>query len=78
MGNTVRKTISLPPDLAEQVDDLARAEGKSASAVIREALRIAGKVRQKEELRRAQGYWSRIARERGLLSEEDLEQFLAE
>ena len=78
MGNAVKKTISLPPDVAREAEELARAEGRSLSAVIQDALRMARRVRLRRELRELQGYWSRTARERGLLSEADLERYLRE
>jgi len=78
MPLAVKRTISLPPDLAKEIEDSARAEGKTLSAFIQEALRTARRVRLRGELRELQGYWSRTARERGLLSEEDLERYLAE
>jgi predicted transcriptional regulator len=76
MGTAVKKTISLPPDLARDAEALARAEGKTLSAVIQDALRIAGIERRLQELRDLQGYWSRKARARGILSEQDLERYL--
>lgn len=76
MPAAVKKTISLPADLAREVEALARAEGKSLSAVIQDALRQARIERRLEELRGIQGYWSRKARERGILTEEDLERYL--
>lgn len=78
MANAVKKTISLPPDLAEEAEALAQAEGKTLSAVIQDALRQARIARRRQEFRDVQGYWSRKARERGLISEDDLERYLAE
>ena len=78
MANAVKKTISLPPDLARETEALAKAEGKTLSAVIQDALRQARIVRRADELRALQGYWSRKARDRGLLTEEDLERYLSE
>lgn len=76
MGNAVRKTISLPPDLARETEELAAEEGKTLSAVIQDALRLARRARLKEEFGRAQDFWSKKARERGILSEKDLERHL--
>ena len=76
MGTAVKKTISLPPDLARDAEALARAEGKTLSAVIQDALRLAGIERRRQELRDLQGYWSRHARAKGILSEQDLERYL--
>jgi metal-responsive CopG/Arc/MetJ family transcriptional regulator len=76
MGTAVKKTISLPADLAREVEARARAEGKTLSAVIQDALRQARIERRLQELRGIHGYWSRRARERGLLTEQDLERYL--
>ncbi len=40
MGTAVKKTISLPPDLAKEAEDMAREEGKTLSAVMQDALRL--------------------------------------
>ncbi|HMK56014.1 MAG TPA: ribbon-helix-helix protein, CopG family [Dissulfurispiraceae bacterium] len=77
MGAAVKKTISLPPDLAREVEEIANEEGKTLSAVIQDALRAARKERLKKEFSRGQGYWSRKAMEKGILSEKDLEKYLA-
>ena len=76
MSSAVKKTISLPADLAREAEEVARAEGKSLSAVVQDALRAARTSRLKTDLRGIQGYWSRKAREKGLLSEKDLERYL--
>lgn len=76
MGAAVKKTISLPAELARDAEALAKAQGKSLSAVVQDALRSARIDRRLQELRGIQGYWSRKARERGLLSEQDLERYL--
>ncbi len=72
----IKKTISLPPDLARDAEDTARSEGKTLSAVIQEALRTARVARLKREFKAAQTYWSRKAREKGILTERDLERYL--
>ena len=76
MGTAVRKTISLPPDLVEDAERVAREEGKTLSGVVQDALRLARRERLLGEWKAAQGYWSARAREKGLLREEDLERFL--
>jgi predicted transcriptional regulator len=55
MAAAVKKTISLPPDLAREVEALARAEGKTLSAIIQVALRQARIERRLAELRGLQG-----------------------
>ena len=76
MGAAVKKTISLPAELARDAEALAKAEGKTLSAVIQDALRSARIDRRLQELRGIQGYWSRKARDQGILSERDLERYL--
>jgi len=77
MAIAVKKTISLPPELAKEAEDLARAEGKTLSAVVQDALRAARSTRLKGELRGIQGFWSRKAKEKGVLTEKDLARYLA-
>src|SRR5882762_1083122 len=72
----VKKTISLPAELAREAEALAKAEGKTLSAVVQDALRHARVGRRLQELRGIQGYWSRKARDQGILSEQDLERYL--
>ena len=76
MITAVKKTISLPPDLARAAEEMARAEGKTLSAVVQDALREARASRLREELGTLQDYWSRRAKEQGILTEEDLERYL--
>jgi metal-responsive CopG/Arc/MetJ family transcriptional regulator len=76
MKTAVKKTISLPPKLAKEVEDIAREEGKPVSAVIQDALRLARKERIKKEFYQIQDYWSRKATDKGILTEEDLERYL--
>jgi len=78
MGTAVRKTISLPFDLAKEAEDIARAEGKTLSAVVQDALRIARIERLKGEFKQVQGYWSNKAKEKGILTEDDLLRYLEE
>ena len=77
MARAVKKTISLTPELAMEAEEIAREEGKTLSAVIQDALRLARKERMKKELKEMQGYWSRKAREKGVLTEEDLQNYLS-
>ena len=76
MGTAIKKTISLPPKLAKEVEYLSREEGKPVSAVIQDALRLARKERIKKEFYQIQDYWSRKAKEKGILTEKDLERYL--
>ena len=74
----MKKTISLPRELAREAEETARSEGKTLSAVIQDALRVTRAARLKRELKEVQGYWSRRAREKGVLTEKDLRRYLSE
>ena len=76
MATAVKKTISLPADLAEEAETTARAEGKTLSAVIQDALRLSRKQRLTKEMQHIQGYWSEQAVAKGILTENDLEKYL--
>jgi metal-responsive CopG/Arc/MetJ family transcriptional regulator len=76
MGTVVKKTISLPAELAEDLEEMARTEGKTVSAVVQDALRLARAEHLKRQFRDVQGYWSRKARDRGILTQRDLERYL--
>ena len=76
MTTAVKKTISLPPELARAAELMARAEGKTLSAIVQDALRKARAARLDDELGELQGYWSRRAKELGVLTEEDLHRYL--
>lgn len=76
MGTAIKKTISLPPDLAKEAEDIARSEGKTLSAVIQDALRLARIDRLKNEFKGIQGYWSEKAVEKGILTKKDLSRYL--
>ena len=75
-GHRRQEKISLPADLARDTEALARAEGKTLSAVIQDALRQARVARRQQELGGIQGYWSRKARDKSILTEQDLERYL--
>jgi predicted transcriptional regulator len=76
MPGAVKRTISLPPDLAMEAEELARSEGKTLSGVIQDALRDARARRLKTEFREIQGFWSGKAKAKGILTERDLARLL--
>jgi len=73
MGSAVKRTISLPADLAEEIDEIAKNEGRSVSSVVQDALRLARSKRLKNEFNDIQGFWSKKAREAGILTQKDLD-----
>jgi metal-responsive CopG/Arc/MetJ family transcriptional regulator len=76
MAGAVKRTISLPSDLAAEAEALAKAEGKTLSAVVQDALREARARRLNAEFRSVQGFWCAMAKAKGVLSERDLERLL--
>jgi Arc/MetJ-type ribon-helix-helix transcriptional regulator len=76
MARAVKRTISLPPELAAEVDELARSQGKTLSGVVQEALREARARRLNAELTELQKFWSAKAKAKGILTERDLERLL--
>ena len=72
----VKKAISLPPDLARFAMATAREEGKTLSAVVQDAMRAYRLLRLRGEYRHLQSYWSQRAREKGVLTESQLERYL--
>jgi hypothetical protein len=72
----VKKAISLPPDLARFAMATAREEGKTLSAVVQDAMRAYRLSRLRGEYRDLQSYWSQRAREKGVLTESQLERYL--
>lgn len=77
MGTAVKKTISLPADLCKELEEIAQKEGKTVSTVIQEALRITTRERLKSGFLNAQKCWTRKAKEKGILTERDLQKYLA-
>jgi len=76
MTRAVRKSISLPADLARQAEAVAQLEGKTLSGVIQDALRQAALERRLQELHGIQSFWSDKARAKGILTERDLARYL--
>jgi hypothetical protein len=76
MAGAVKRTISLPRELAAEAEEIARSEGKTLSGVVQDALREARARRLKAEFRAIQGFWSAKARAKGILTERDLERLL--
>ncbi len=77
MATAVKKTISLPSALWKELDAMAREEGKTVSAVMQEALQTVKRKRLKPRFVGVQEYWTKKAKEKGILTERDLHRYLA-
>jgi hypothetical protein len=72
MSTAVKKSVVLSPALSKELE-----EGKTVSAVIQDALRESKRKRLTQSFLAMQGYWTRKAREKGILTERDLRKYLA-
>ncbi len=79
MGRSrVAVTISIPPRLAREYDRLAQASAKNRSQLFREMFELYRQSQDEEALRALQRYGRRKARERGILTERDVERLVFE
>jgi hypothetical protein len=76
VSRAVKKTISLPLELAREAEETAREERKTLSAVVQDALKMLRKERLKNDFYQIQKYWSSKAKEKGILTEKDLKRYL--
>jgi metal-responsive CopG/Arc/MetJ family transcriptional regulator len=71
-------TISLPPEIAEDYEKLARQETKNRSQLFRDMFRLYKERALEEEFIKLQRYGSRLARKRGIRTEKDVERLVFE
>ena len=76
--NRVAVTISIPPRLAADYDRLARNTAKNRSQLFREMFELYRASQEEEAFRSLQRYGRRKARERGILTERDVERLVFE
>ena len=76
MTKVVKKTISLPFELAKEAEEMAREERKTLSAIVQEALKLSWKEKLRKGFYQSQDYWSLKAKEKGILTEKDLKRYL--
>ena len=74
----VAVTISIPPRLAKEYDNLARASAKNRSQLFREMFETYRRLQDEEAFAKLQRYGSRKARERGVRTERDVERLVFE
>ncbi|BFU96901.1 MAG: hypothetical protein NTNFB02_36230 [Nitrospira sp.] len=65
-------TVSLPSNLAESFEKLARAESKNKSQLFREMLTSYERQRREEQFHELQRYGAKKARKQGVLTEADV------
>ncbi|GFP20799.1 CopG family transcriptional regulator / antitoxin EndoAI [Candidatus Hakubella thermalkaliphila] len=70
--------FSLPPDIYNQVVDLAKDEGKSKSELFRDMVRVYQEYIEEQRWAKIYKWGAETARRLGIKSEEDLDKFLNE
>lgn len=71
-------TISMPQDMAEQYDDLAKRLAKNRSVLFREMFLAYKRQALEKEFREIQTYGAQLARKKELLTEADVEKLVFE
>ena len=71
-------TISMPQDMAEEYDRLAKRLAKNRSVLFREMFLAFKKRQLKEEFRELQTYGAGLARKKGVFTESDVEKLVFE
>jgi metal-responsive CopG/Arc/MetJ family transcriptional regulator len=71
-------TISLPPELAEDYERLAQQQAKNKSQLFREMFLLYKEQALEREFFELQRYGTRLAREKGVLTEEEVERIVFE
>lgn len=74
----VAMTISLPPEIAENYEKLAKQEAKNKSQLFRDMLLVYQAQALEQEFFDLQRYGVKLARRKGILSEEDVEKIVFE
>ena len=77
MGRASRiLNVSMPPDMAEEYERLAKEEGKSKSALFRDMMSTYQRERALRKLEQLQRYGRRRAAEKSIVTEKDVERLV--
>ncbi|NIN92681.1 CopG family transcriptional regulator [bacterium] len=74
----VAMTVSLPPEIAEDYERLAQQQAKNKSQLFRDMFLLYKEQTLEKEFFELQRYGTRLAREKGVLTEEDVERIVFE
>jgi hypothetical protein len=77
MARAAKRQLVLPAALSKELDRLARREGKSTVADLQDLVSENKHNRIEQEFRAVQGYWSKKAKAKGILTVRDLQRYLA-
>jgi hypothetical protein len=76
MATEAKRQLALPAALSKELDQLARREGKSALAVLQDLVSENKHNWLERDFSAIQGYWSKKAKAKGILTSRDLKRFL--
>jgi metal-responsive CopG/Arc/MetJ family transcriptional regulator len=71
-------SVSLPPEIAKEYEELAEKEAKNKSQLFREMFQLYKETALKEKFYKLQQYGTGLARKRGIIKEEDIEKIVFE
>ena len=74
----VAVTISLPPEMAKDYEKIAKQEAKNKSQLFREMFLLYREKTLEREFFDLQRYGAKMAREKGILTEKDVERIVFE
>jgi len=76
MARAAKRQLALPAALSRKLDQLARREVKTRVAVLQDLVSENKHNRLEQEFRAIQGYWSKKAKAKGILTARDLQRYL--
>jgi metal-responsive CopG/Arc/MetJ family transcriptional regulator len=74
----VAVTISIPPEIAQEYERLARQKAKNRSQLFRDMFQLYKEQALEEEFAKLRRYGSRLAKKRGIFTEKDVEKLVFE
>jgi hypothetical protein len=77
MATTAKRRLALPITLSRDLERLARRKGKSMVAVLQDFVTENKQDRLAQEFTQIQGYWSKKAKAKGIITDRDLKRYLA-
>ncbi len=77
MPTAPKRQLAVPAALSRELEQLARREGKSPLEGLQDLVLENKHNRLEQEFRAIQGYWSKKAKAKGILTARDLQRYLA-
>ena len=77
MATTAKRRLALPITLSRDLERLARRKGKRVVAVLQDFVTENKQDRLAQEFTQVQGYWSKKAKAKGIITARDLKRYLS-